>query len=284
MDGFARHIAACNNLASPAGYFPFRIGAEQVGWVEPELARWLAFRPRDFHFDADGISLPARLRGRAAREAVLADAAQGLAKAGFLRLRGEAFDVRATADGPVLATLDRGAIPAFGILAQGVHLNGLVRRADGLHLWLGKRARDKAVAPGQWDNIVAGGAPAGLTMDETLVKEAAEEAGLAPELAGRARPVSRLSYIMKTAEGLRRDILHVFDLELPEDVVPVPNDDEVEHFELWPAQRVLEAVRDTDDVKFNVNLVLIDLFLREGLIDPASEAGRSLALGLRAGA
>ncbi|EFH13040.1 NUDIX hydrolase, partial [Teichococcus cervicalis] len=214
----------------------------------------------------------------------LAEAAQGLAKAGYLRLRGEPFDIRAEPEGPVLATLDRGAVPAFGVLAQGVHLNGLVRRADGLHLWLGKRARDKAVAPGQWDNIVAGGTPAGLSPQETLVKEAAEEAGLAPELVARARPVSRLSYIMQVPEGLRRDILHVYDLDIPEDVTPAPQDDEVEHFELWPVRRVLEAVRDTDGFKFNVNLVLIDLFLREGLIDPDGAEGRSLALGLRAGA
>jgi thiamine pyrophosphokinase len=283
MDGFARHIAACNNLASPAGLIPFRIGAAQVGWLEAELARWLAFRPQDFHFAAEGVSLAARLRSQATREAALGGAAQGLAKAGHLKLRGELFDIRASPEGPVLARLDRGAIPAFGILAQGVHLNGLVRRADGLHIWLGKRARDKAIAPGQWDNMVAGGNPAGLTAEETLIKEAAEEAGLAPELAARARPVSRLSYIMRNAEGLRRDILHVFDLELPEEFRPVPHDDEVEFFELWPAARVLELVRDTGDVKFNVNLVLIDLFLREGLIDPDSPDGRRLQLGLRAG-
>ena len=45
----------------------------------------------------------------------------------------------------------------------------------------------------------------------------------------------------------------------------------------------LEAVRDTEDVKFNVNLVLIDLFLREGLIDPAGEEGRLLRAGLDQG-
>ncbi|MFC7552749.1 NUDIX domain-containing protein [Pseudoroseomonas wenyumeiae] len=119
----------------------------------------------------------------------------------------------------MLARLDRGAIPAFGIQAQGVHLNGLVRRPDGLHIWLGFRSRTKAVAPGQWDNIVAGGMPAGLDAVETLAKEAGEEAGLPPEMVALARPVARLSYNMQQpgGSGLRRDILHVFDLELPED-------------------------------------------------------------------
>ena len=277
-----RHIEACNNLHSPAGLIPFRITGEQVGWLQPDLARWLAYRPQHFHFDASGVSLSAGLRGIARRDAALADAVKGLAKAGYLRVRDEPFDVRAAPEGPVLARLDRGAIPAFGIQAQGVHLNGLVRRPEGLHIWLGFRSRTKAVAPGQWDNIVAGGTPAGLDAVETLAKEAGEEAGLPPEMVARARPVARLSYNMQQPDGgLRRDILHVFDLELPEDFTPTPHDDEVEHFELWPAPRVLELVRDTDTVKFNVNLVLIDLFLREGLIDPAAPEGRELAMALR---
>ncbi|MBS5904873.1 MAG: NUDIX domain-containing protein [Acetobacteraceae bacterium] len=169
---------------------------------------------------------------------------------------------------PANAVVDRAAVAAFGILSQGAHLNGLVRRADGLHLWIGWRSRHKALAPGQMDNIVAGGVPAGLSPHDTLLKEAEEEARMPAALAARAKPVGRVSYVMDSpGEGLRRDILHCFDIELPEDFTPEPGDDEVERFELWPAARVLEAVRDGDRVKFNVNLVLIDLFLREGLAE-----------------
>ena len=116
--------------------------------------------------------------------------------------------------------LDRGAIPAFGVMAQGVHLNGLIRRADGLHVWVGVRSRTKPVAPGQLDHLVAG-PPAGLSAEECLVKEAAEEASIPAELAARARPVARLSYVMRNEQGMRRDILHAFDLELPE-ISPPP--------------------------------------------------------------
>ena len=271
-----RHIDACNNITSPAGLIPFRIGTAQVGWVSPDLAQALTFRPRDFHFDADGVAMAGRLRSPGARSEALAQALPSLAAGGFLRIRRELFDVRETSGGPVLATLDRGALPAFGVMSQGVHVNGLVRRADGLHVWVGLRARDKAVAPGQLDNIVAGGIPAGLSPDECLVKEAEEEASLPPGLAATARRAGRVSYVMRNGEGLRRDVLHVYDLEIPEGVTPRPNDDEVERFELWPVARVLDAVRRTDEVKFNVNLVLIDLFLREGLVaDPDG--------GLRAG-
>ncbi len=269
MDRFVRHIAACNNIASPAGFIAFRMAGAQVGFITPDLAQALTFRPRDFHFDQQGVAMAGRLMTAAARSDALAAALPGLAQGGFLRIRREAFDVRETSTGPALAQLDRGALPAFGVMSQGVHMNGLVRRPDGLHLWVGIRSRNKAVAPGQIDNLVAGGIPAGLTPAETLVKEAGEEASLPPELAARARPVGRVSYVLRNGEGLRRDVLHCFDLEVPEDVIPKPNDDEVERFELWPARRLLEAVADSDDIKFNVNLTLIDLFLREGLLkDP----------------
>jgi 8-oxo-dGTP pyrophosphatase MutT (NUDIX family) len=277
---FQRHIDACNNIGSPAGLIPFRVGTAQVGWVSPDLAKALTFRPRDFHFDRDGVALAARLRTPGMRSQALAEVLPSLAASGFLRIRRELFDVRETAAGPSLATLDRGALPAFGIMSQGVHVNGLVRRADGLHVWVGLRARDKAVAPGQLDNIVAGGIPAGLSPDECLVKEAGEEASLPPDLAAAARPAGRVSYVMANAEGLRRDVLHCYDLEIPEGVVPRPGDDEVERFELWPAARLIEAVRETDGIKFNVNLVLIDLFLREGLI---ADPGGRLRAGLEQG-
>ncbi len=278
-----RHVEACNNTPSPSHLLPFRFGAEQVGWVSPDLARALTFLPRDFHFDGRGVSMAGRLRTPAMRSDALAATGRELAKQGFGRVRGELFDIRAEANGPVLGTLDRGAVPLFGVIGQGVHLNGLVRRADGLHVWTGIRAKDKAVAPGQLDNLVAGGIPAGLTPEQTLLKEAGEEASLPPELAAAAKRVGRLSYILTNNEGLRRDVLHVFDLELPESFVPTPNDDEVERFELWPVARLLEAVRETEEVKFNVNLVLIDLFLREGLIDPAGPEGQALRAGLDQG-
>ena len=121
----------------------------------------------------------------------------------------------------------------------------------------------------------------GLTPEQTLVKEAEEEAAIPPELARQARLVGRIAYAMERLEGLRRDDLLCYDLDVPEDFTPRPTDGEVAVFELWPVQRVLETVRDTDEFKFNVNLVLIDLFLREGLI--AGDAAVRLRDALEAG-
>ncbi|WP_372620979.1 NUDIX hydrolase [Falsiroseomonas sp.] len=267
-----RHVEACNNIASPSHLIAFRMGDQQVGWLGADLARALAFFPRDIHFDRDGVALAGKLRGEGARTAALERIIASLAGRGHFSLRGEPFDVRATADGPVLARMDRGALPPFGVISQGVHVNGFVRRQDGLHLWCGWRSKHKPVAPGQMDNIVAGGIPAGLDAERTLVKEAAEEASLPAELATQAVPAGRVSYVMANEEGLRRDVLHCYDLELPEGFVPRPQDDEVERFELRPAAAVLEEVATANRVKFNVNLVLIDFFLRHGLLPGLTEA------------
>jgi 8-oxo-dGTP pyrophosphatase MutT (NUDIX family) len=254
----ARHIDACNNAVLPGGRLELRIGAARVGYVAPALARVLA------GFDA--ISLGDGIVTLAANRAdELPRIATEVADLGFGRVRGELFDVRESEGAPVLARIDRGALPVFGIAACGVHLNGLVRRADGVHVWVARRARDKLLDPGKLDHLVAGGISAGMDAAETLVKESAEEAGLPAELARRAVPTGVIRYAMDRDEGLRRDVLFCFDLDLPEDFQPRAMDGEVESFELWPAARLLQAVRETDDVKFNVNLVLIDLFQRLGL-------------------
>ncbi len=270
--GFLHHLRACNNAHLPGDRLPFRIGSAQVGWVKPVLAKALAKFP-GISAEAAGITLTDGTQ--------LPAIARQLAVEGYYRWRREDFDVRAEPEGPVLARLDRGALPSFGVMAVGVHVNGLVHRSDGIHVWIARRAANKLLDPGKLDHIVAGGVPAGLTPAETLVKEAEEEAAIPASLAGQAVPVAVIDYAMERPEGLRRDRLHCYDLDLPEDFRPHAADGEVEAFELWPIARVMRTVSDTDDFKFNVNLVLIDLFLRQGLIGGAEAA--ALHSGLAGG-
>lgn len=268
MSPFLRHIQACNNHPGLHHLIAWRLGGAVVGYLAPADAERLLARP-GWQRDAGGLALAVP-----DPDVALAAAAAALG----IKPRGELFDVRAAPEGPSLAVLDRGAIPPFGVIGQGVHVNGLVRRTDGLHLWMGWRSKDKPVAPGMLDNIIAGGTPAGLGPWACLVKEAEEEASVPPALARQARAVGRIGYVMQVPQGTRRDVMHIFDLELPAGFVPRPNDDEVERFELWPAAWVLEFVRDTDRVKFNVNLVLLDLFLREGLLRGAEAEAIRAAL------
>ncbi len=88
---------------------------------------------------------------------------------------------------------------------------------------------------------------------------------------------------MQRPEGLRRDRLRLYDIYLPERFTPVAADGEVDAFELWPLARALERVRDGMAFKFNVNVALIDLFLRSGLIDADGDEGRALRDALATG-
>jgi 8-oxo-dGTP pyrophosphatase MutT (NUDIX family) len=240
-----------------------------VGWIAPAAAA-LRGIPKVAPAPGGGVGV--------ADGAALERVGRLLAQRGIARWRGEAFDVRAGTGGPVLGQVDRGALPVLGIEAAGVHVNGIVETADGPHLWIARRAAHKALDPGKLDHIVAGGVPAGLTPAETLVKEAEEEAAIPAELARRAVPVATITYATERPEGLRRDRLYCYDLQLPPEFRPYAADREVESFELWPLERVLSAVRETDRFKFNVNLVLIDLFLRCGLV--AGQAGAALRAAL----
>jgi 8-oxo-dGTP pyrophosphatase MutT (NUDIX family) len=265
-DFFLRHITSSRNATLPGDRVLFRLGDRAVGWLKPDFAQAFAKTAR-LTPDADGgVTLPET------RAAELPAQAQAMGEAGWFRLRGEMFDVRVGDEGPAVTMLDRGAVPSFGIVSHGVHCNGLVERADGLHIWVARRSATKLLDPGKLDHIVAGGISAGMGADDTLIKEAGEEAGVPAELAARAQRVGRLRYDMERPEGLRRDLLYCYDLVLPEEFAPVPSDGEVAAFELWPIGQAVETVRFTDHFKFNVNLVLIDLFLRRDLIAPTEAA------------
>lgn len=69
--------------------------------------------------------------------------------------------------------------------------------------------------------------PHGISPRENLIKECAEEAAIPHELAEAAAAVGAVSYRTLTPQGLKRDVLFVYDLPLPADFVPQPADGEV---------------------------------------------------------
>lgn len=261
-------IAACHSAVLPGGRLLLFAGSYHIGYVKPDLAARLQALEPTITLSADRVVLPQRLLARF----------NDLAVAAGVTLRRENFDVRATPEGEVLGVLDRGALPQFGVLGMGVHMNGLVRKPDGLYLWVARRAANKKLDPGKLDHLVAGGVPAGYTPFETLLKEAAEEAGLDESLTAKAQEMARFSYDMDRPEGLRRDKIYAYDLELPEDFQPQAMDGEVESFDLWSLAQVRETLLTTNEFKFNVILVLVDLLLRQGLFAPAQAALLQAAL------
>jgi isopentenyldiphosphate isomerase len=177
--------------------------------------------------------------------------------------------------------MERAAVPWFGVRAFGPHMTGYVRRKDGLHIWVPRRSYTKPTFPGQLDNTVAGGQPAGIGLHDNLIKECAEEAAIPQALAVQAKAVSFVSYLNQSDMQLKPDLMTCFDLELPQDFTPYANDGEVHSFELWPMRRVFETVRDTTEFKYNCNLVLIDFFVRHGLLSADDPQFAAIVSGLK---
>ena len=217
----------------------------------------------------------------AARSEAMAGAVARLADAGLVaRLRGELYPAARRFGEPPAFVVDRAAVPFFGLRAWGVHLNGYTWRGGALHMWVGRRARDKPTYPGRLDNTVAGGQPVGIGLTENLVKECAEEADIPESLALQARPAGAVTYIQQAPEGLKPDVQFCFDLELPPDFVPRNTDGEIESFALWPIERVAETVAETREFKDNCNLVIIDFLIRHGFIPPDDPDYVALVRGL----
>jgi hypothetical protein len=247
-------------------------GGGPLGWVTHAFAKRLCDFPKVFAVSDRAVVLPARYADFETRSAVLVEALRALYAAGDIpKWRGEDYGIARRWGEAPLFRMERGAVPLFGVPAFGVHVNGYVETPEGPRLWVGRRAKHKAVAPGKLDHLVAGGQPYGLGLMENVVKEAAEEASVPADLAQRARPVGALRYLCERSEGLRNDVVFSFDLALPADFVPQPNDDEVEAFFLWPLPQVLERIRHSDDFKFNVALVNLDFAIRHGVLNPDSE-------------
>ncbi|NNG04181.1 MAG: DUF4743 domain-containing protein [Inquilinus sp.] len=261
-------IAACN-VHDLSQYRHFRIGDAPVGWLRPELIRRLAAYPAVFVADGEELVLAPGLSDPDARTEAVGEVVARLSESGELpALRGEQFSVKTHWGAPALLAIDRGVAARFGILSFGLHVNGHVDGADGLEMWIGRRARDRLVAPGELDHIVAGGQPHGLTLTENLLKECAEEADLPPDLALTARPAGAITYTMEARGGLKRDVIFVYDLAVPAGFEPRNTDGEVEAFFRWPIAEILARLRDTDDFKFNVGPVIIDFMIRHGVLTP----------------
>jgi 8-oxo-dGTP pyrophosphatase MutT (NUDIX family) len=262
---FADHIRACNSFER-ARVVPLVAGDTRIGWLRHDNAAALAPFRHVFAVGGDAVRLVASGDVDAVSAAVDGVVEALVAENRVPKWRNETFDVLARWGDKPIFRLDRGAVPFFGTRAYGVHLNGYLRDAGGLKLWIGRRAPDKRVSPDKLDNIVAGGVGNGHGVVATLYKEAEEEAAIPAPLVGRAVPVGAVSYCKATELGVRDDVLFVYDLELPADFVPRNRDGEIVQFTLMPAASVVERVRTGDDFKFNVNLVILDFALRHGLL------------------
>ncbi|BGP07500.1 hypothetical protein JCM10049v2_003337 [Rhodotorula toruloides] len=180
--------------------------------------------------------------------------------------------------------MERCACSLFGVPTFGVHLTAYVG-GDGkpLRFWIPRRAATKPTWPSYLDNTVAGGITAGDMPRHSIIRECWEEASLDPAwVAPRLRQAGVVTYHYRTDWGwLQPEVQYVYDLELPDPdnladgehkVIPTTNpaDGEVESFELLSLEEVVQRMV-AGEFKPNCALVLLDFFMRHGLLTPESD-------------
>lgn len=173
----------------------------------------------------------------------------------------------------------RGGSALFGVQTIGVHITGFCRDEAGeMKLWIPRRSATKQTYPGMLDNTVGGGTTAEEDPFECMVREAKEEASLPEQwMRANAKAVGTISYVLvrdSKAGGeiglLQPSTQHLYDVELPADIVPKPSDGEVEAFYLLS---VADAMRSLKEGQFKPNsaLTLIDFLIRNGYITASNE-------------
>lgn len=277
---YLNHIEFCNRLEN-ISYLPFRVQEATLGWVRRDRADILRVYGDIISVHDSFLSFAPSIAATEYEPAVAVLVDRLIGAGHVAPKRNELYAVAPHVRAPALFRMERAAVSFFGIAACGVHLNGYVRKNDNIFLWIGKRANDRRIEPGKLDNIVAGGQPSGLSLRDNLVKEAAEEAAMPRTLAMRARPVGMVRYCLDTGTGLRRDTLFCYDLDLSEGFVPHNADGETDSFHLLPVEEVCRLMRETNDFKFNVPLVIIDFLIRHGYLSADNETDyAALCLGL----
>ena len=275
-----RHIEQLNRW-NANNFCPLYIDGYRVGYLKGAMLEALGQWPELFDTSQRGVRFIDRDGSSEQRSEVLDEIVHALVEQGVVhQYLGEVYPVTGNGRTHVVATIDRSSAGYFGIRTYGQHLNGFVRTASGLKVWVARRAPDRVHFPDKLDNIVAGGLPFGLSLEQNLAKECFEEAGMPAHMVQQAHAVGAISYCRETETGLKPDTLLCYDIELPAGFVPKNTDGEVAGFELLPVEEVLRLVADTDEFKLNCNLVLIDFFIRHGVLTAEQPAYLDIIAGL----
>jgi 8-oxo-dGTP pyrophosphatase MutT (NUDIX family) len=262
-------------LAAPARvHVPLRVESAIVGWLDAGRAARIREFTGVFAPDGDGMAFVSALHDAASRSDALAIVTATLAGEGALTpWRNELYAVAPTLGGAPWFLLERAAARYFGVHTWAAHINGVVRGSTATTMWLARRSADKAIDPGKLDNLVGGGIAAGLSLAETLVKEAWEEAGIPRERAARSVPGGAVHIWRERPDGLQSETIYVHDLWLPADFVPANQDGEAsEHrlVSLPEVARLISLPDGPDEVTADAGLVVLDFLLRHGAIASAS--------------
>ncbi len=277
---FLNWISLCNNY-NPIHYFDFVVANTVVGAIHKNNLPLFQAHPTIFNVENQVVKLDSRYNSPENRTQIIHQLVKNWYVWGKISgWREEIYNVTTEFNTLPLMKIERSAAPIFGMGRYGIHVNGLTYRNNRLHMWIAKRAKNKPSSPNKLDNLTAGGHVANKTVSETLIKECYEEANIPQPLAIQAQSAGFIRYILDRKQEVKRETLFIYDLFLPENFIPKNNDGEVAAFYLWPIKRVMDEGGNTQLFKTNINLVLIDFFVRYGFFTPDDENYMTVVKGL----
>jgi 8-oxo-dGTP pyrophosphatase MutT (NUDIX family) len=256
----ALHAAATQAPLRPR--VPMWAGESVIGSVEPDFLHPIMLESL---FDGRELLLKEERNGQAGWH-LRGEITQGLNRvAAALHATGLAGAWRdeqlAVCDpqGRRLGTVERAAVRPLGIATQAVQLVG--QSPDG-RFWVQQRAFDKPNDPGLWDTLMGGMVAAADTLDSALQRETWEEAGLHLEVLADLRYGGRIHTCRPARDGggagYLEEHLDWYHCTVPDGMVPVNQDGEVECFALMDGNELLQKMRNGE---FTLEAALIQAAL-----------------------
>jgi len=251
----ARLLAHIQQLP-PRGARPLTVAGRVAGWITAQAADSIRALP-GVRVATEAVHVGRADMPMAALNHDLAHMAQTLRAAGCLHgWRDELLDV--FAEGQAVAALERTALRPLGLLTRAVHLNAWTPEGA---LWAAQRADTKLTDPGLWDTLVGGLCAAGETLEDCLLRESHEEAGLrAADLAARAPPCTIARIHKRLPEGMQVEDVIVSECVLAPSVTPTNIDGEVSRIRALSPEMLWRMIRD-DAFTAEAELVILHSLL-----------------------
>jgi isopentenyldiphosphate isomerase len=217
---------------------PLLIAGKSAGFITAEAQTALRNHPQVYQ-SASGFHIASPDISRTELDRLLASIATCLHRANCTRAwRDELLNVYA--EGQAIGVIERAAMRPLGLLTRAVHLNAWT---PDLKIYLAKRASTKATDPGMWDTLVGGLANGIEDLEQALLRESDEEAGLEePDLQIRTPLRTILQMHRRLPEGYQVEDIIVSDCIILPHTQPANRDGEVSEIRIFEQEEVLDMI------------------------------------------
>ena len=246
----------------PEFSLPLTIAGKLAGFITPQALKAISHLP-EVRITPLAVHLTDPGTPRFELEPLLARIADILRDAGLLKTwRDELLTVYA--EGEDLAKMERAAMRPLGLLTHAVHLNAWT---PDLKLYIARRAMTKATDPGMWDTLAGGLANGSEDLEQALLRETYEEAGLKPDALTCRTPLRTLLRMhRRLPEGYQVENILVSDCILDPATEPRNTDGEVSEIRIASQQEVVQMIADRQ-ITLEAALVIL-----EGMLNQTAEA------------